>query len=93
MAQTLINKTQINQAAFLHPRLNHIVVLIIIKINVHSLSPNRFLLSESEVTIGSGLVDGDGAALQRDIQIFNPHSLYLYLADIMTDTGFQVVFT
>lgn len=29
----------------------------------------------------------------RDIQIFNPHSLYLYLADIMTDTGFQVVFT
>lgn len=92
MAQTLINKTQINQAAFLHTRLDHIVVLIK-KINVHSLSPNRFLLSESEVTIGSGLVDGDGAALQRDIQIFNPHSLYLYLADIMTDTGFQVVFT
>lgn len=47
-------------------------MVLLLLLLLDSLSPNRLLLCEGEVTVGSGLVDGDGAALHTDIEIFNP---------------------
>lgn len=45
-------------------------------------SPNWLLLGESQITIGSGLVDGNGAALEESYIIFKKGKLEVLVTDV-----------